>query len=77
MNSEHQQQSQTEQDVQRMIEEAGYPDISKTNTKTVVLWSLIVIVLVFLLSVFFPDLTNPQAPTTDQVPATTQVRTQS
>ncbi len=33
----------------------AYPDISKANTKTIVILSFICILLIFLLSVFFPD----------------------
>lgn len=35
-------------------QKVGYPDISKANTKTVVIASLAVIIILFLLSVFFP-----------------------
>lgn len=35
--------------------EVGYPDISKANTKFIVIASLIVLLIIFLLSVFVPD----------------------
>lgn len=36
-------------------QQVGYPDISKANTKTIVIISLICILLIFLLSIFIPE----------------------
>lgn len=36
-------------------EKAAYPDISKANTKTVVIISFVFVLLIFLLSVFVPQ----------------------
>lgn len=46
-----QEESVTEQQV-------GYPDISRANTKTVVIISLICILLIFFLSIFIPEPSN-------------------
>ena len=36
-------------------QQVGYPDISKANTQTIVIISLICILLIFLLSIFIPE----------------------
>ncbi len=43
------------QDVEELIEKTGYPDINRANTKTIVVWSLIVVIIILLLSIFFPS----------------------
>lgn len=58
----------------------AYPDISKVNTKTVVILSLICVVLIFFLSIFFPSktentdattrITTEQSPTSEEVTTT-------
>ena len=50
----------------------AYPDISKANTKTIVIISLICIVLIFFLSVFFPDKTKDNTNTTSPKATTEQ-----
>ena len=47
----------------------AYPDISKVNTKTVVILSLICVVLIFFLSIFFPS-------KTENTDATTRITTE-
>lgn len=68
-------ESITEQDVEEMIENAGYPDISKANTKTIVIWSLVVVVIVFLLSILFPSPAMTGEGTTNET-ASTEVTTE-
>lgn len=58
----------TEETVEELIEKTGYPDINKANTKTIVIWSFVVVLIVLLLSIFVP----PAAPTAD---ATTEQST--
>ena len=41
-------------DIEQLEKEAGYPDISKANTKTVVILSLVSILILLLLSIFVP-----------------------
>ena len=55
----------TEQSVEEMVEKAGYPDISKANTKTIVIWSLVAVILVLLLSIFVPTPTSVEDSTTE------------
>lgn len=64
----------TPETVEELVEKAGYPDISKTNTKTVVIWSLIVVILVLLLSIFVPTPSSVENATTEQ---TTAISTQT
>ena len=45
---------ETVESVERKIAETGYPDINNVNTKTVVIGSLSVIIILFLLSVLVP-----------------------
>ena len=51
-------ESTAQQTVEEQVQKAGYPDISKADTKTVVIWSLVVVVIVLLLSVFAPPATS-------------------
>lgn len=46
-------------------QKVAYPDISKVNTKTVVILSLICVVLIFFLSIFFPSKTENTSSTTE------------
>lgn len=39
-------------------QQVGYPDISKANTKTIIIISLICILLIFFLSIFIPEPPN-------------------
>lgn len=58
MNTEPDQTLQkSEENITRQPDEekAGYPDISKANTKTVVIISFVFVLLIFLLSVFVPQ----------------------
>ena len=64
----------TPETVEELVEKAGYPDISKANTKTVVIWSLIVVILVLLLSIFVPTPSSVENATTEQ---TTAISTQT
>ena len=52
----------------------GYPDISKVNTKFVVIGSLICIVAIFLLSILFPSDKNTE---TDKTSTETVVTTEA
>lgn len=54
-----------EPSVEEKIEKAGYPDISKANTKTVVIWSLVVVLIVLVLSILMPPATTTQNATTE------------
>lgn len=56
----------TEETVDELIEKAAYPDISKANTKTIVIWSLVVVLIVLLLSIFVPAPTLVEDATTEQ-----------
>lgn len=60
----------TEQDVEELIEKTAYPDINKANTKTIVIWSLVVVILVFLLSVLFPSPSTTETGTTKPTSST-------
>lgn len=60
----------------------AYPDISKANTKMIVILSLICIVLIFFLSIFFPSKTENTGSTTkitteqsEQIPTSEEVTT--
>lgn len=58
----------TIESIEKKIAKTGYPDISKANTKTVVIGSLVVIIILFLLSVLVPipsttDTTTEENPT--------------
>lgn len=64
----------TAETVEKLVENAGYPDINKANTKTIVIWSLVVVILVLLLSIFVPTPTSVENATTEQ---TTEVSTQT
>lgn len=60
---------------QEKQDKVGYPDISKANTKFIVIASLACIILILLLSVFFPTRNDPgqgttEAVTTEQAAAT-------
>lgn len=62
-------------DTQKAAEQqVGYPDISKANTKTVVLISLFFILVIFFLSIFVSDKSNHQSTTeqTEEIPSTTE-----
>ncbi len=48
------QNEQRNKTIKELEQEAGYPDISKANTKTVIVLSLIVVLFMFLLSIFVP-----------------------
>lgn len=62
---EKKEQTLTEDEVSELVEQTGYPDINKANTKTIVIWSLVVVVLVLLLSIFVPPATNTENSTTE------------
>lgn len=56
----------TEETVEELIEKTAYPDISKANTKTIVIWSFVVVLIVLLLSVFVPTPATMENATTQQ-----------
>lgn len=58
-------QPSTEKTVEEQIEETAYPDINKANTKTVVIWSLIVVLIVLVLSILIPPSTSTQNATSN------------
>ncbi|MBQ9983866.1 MAG: serine hydrolase [Lachnospiraceae bacterium] len=49
--------------VEKLVEETAYPDISKANTKSVVIGSAIVVLIVLLLSIFIPPTTESNTTT--------------
>lgn len=64
---------------QSIEQQAGYPDISKANTKIIVIISLICILIIFFLSVLVPipaqnDTSSGQ---TDTTPPSTEATTES
>ncbi len=52
--------------VEELVEKAGYPDINKANTKTIIIWSFVVVLIVLLLSIFVPTPTSVENATTEQ-----------
>lgn len=48
-------ESDRDESVEQQEEKAGYPDISKANTKVIVILSFLFVLLIFLLSVFMPE----------------------
>lgn len=54
-NTEQTSNPMTEQDVEERIEKTDYPDINKASTKTIVIWSLVVVAIIFILSILFPS----------------------
>lgn len=54
----------------------GYPDISKADTKTIVIVSFIFILLIFLLSVFVPQQPAQKTTTTTEQTSTTSTESQ-
>ncbi|MGN0153612.1 MAG: serine hydrolase [Lachnospiraceae bacterium] len=61
-------------DAENMEAQVGYPDISKANTKMIVIVSFIFVVIIFLLSIFVPD--SSKEDTTTQQDITTAISTE-
>ncbi len=64
--SEHEKSNEIEQTVEELVEQTGYPDINKANTKTIIIWSLVAVLMIFLLSVLVPKYTGTEDVTTEQ-----------
>lgn len=64
----------TVESVEKKIAETGYPDINKANTKTIVIASLVVIIILFLLSIFVP---TPSAADATTEGTTTEITTET
>lgn len=62
---------ETVESVEKKIAETAYPDINKANTKSIVIISLIVVIILFLLSVFIPTPSVTNATTESTATGTT------
>ena len=58
-------------------QKVAYPDISKANTRTVIILSLICVVLIFFLSIFFPPKKENESSTTEITTEQTNSKTTS
>jgi beta-lactamase class A len=60
--------------VQEQVENTAYPDISKADTKKIVIVSLVVVIIIFLLSIFVPSKASAAEGTSDAGNATVTER---
>lgn len=64
---------------QQTTENVGYPDISKANTKIIVIASLVCILIILILSILFPssekDQTTTEATTENEITANKDAKT--
>ncbi len=71
MNNDKETTQTTKKSVDEQIQETDYPDINRVNTRTVVIGSLIVVLIVLLLSVLVPTPSTQTEPATATSPDTT------